>query len=273
MKFAIRDDDTNFFTNPEDLEKIYSRIWNICPISLAVVPFIASMKSPAIPEKYWQEDKIFPIGENSELVSYLREKIKEEKISIMLHGYSHKDNPDGYEFETGNNLYQKLRKGKEYLEEVFRVEVNTFVPPHNTILKEGIKAVTKTRMNLSVVPSFRFNKRPWAFRTFRVALKRHLFRIKYGLEMPYVLDFGTHKEIKCYPLTPQVNFEFLKGKFDFIYKFEGIFCLTTHYWEFKAKMKNEQEKTQREVFEKFWNYVRLGNKIEFSSLDKILGEG
>lgn len=269
MKFAIRDDDTNFFTNPEDLKKIYSHIWNICPISLAVVPFIASMKSPAIPEEHWQDNKIFPIGENSELVSYLREKIREGKISIMLHGYSHKDNPDGYEFEMGNNLYQKIKKGKEYLEKIFQVEVNTFVPPHNTILKQGIEAVIKARMNLSVVPGFYFHKRPWDFRTFRLLLKSIFFRVKHGLGIPYVLDFGTHKEIRCYPLTPQVNFESLKEKFDFIYKFDGVFCLATHFWEFEAKMKNDQGKFQKEVFEKFWSYIHSKSEIKFLSLDEI----
>ena len=37
--FAIRDDDTSFFTSPEELDSVYSNYWGKVPISLAVVPF------------------------------------------------------------------------------------------------------------------------------------------------------------------------------------------------------------------------------------------
>lgn len=285
MKFAIRDDDTNFFTKPEDLEKIYSGIWNICPVSLSVVPFVYSMKSPMIPEKYWYADKNFPIAKNYELVSYLKEKIKEKKVSIMLHGYSHKDNPDGYEFASSGchsdpdavplwmsgeeSMYEKIKRGKEYLEDVFGVGVNIFVPPHNTISKEGIKAVIKNGMNLAVAPSFYFNKRPWNFQTLRVSLKRKIFKKINGEEPPYVLDFGDHKEIRCYPLTPPVSFEVLKEKFDFAYKHNGIFCLATHYWEFDAMMEREHGKKQKEIFDKFWRDVCLKEQ-KFSTVNELI---
>lgn len=39
VKRAIRDDDTNYFTQPEDLVKVYGKVWNKCPISLSVIPF------------------------------------------------------------------------------------------------------------------------------------------------------------------------------------------------------------------------------------------
>ena len=38
MKIAIRDDDTSFYTNPEDLKKAHEFLGDI-PISLSVVPF------------------------------------------------------------------------------------------------------------------------------------------------------------------------------------------------------------------------------------------
>jgi len=273
MKFAIRDDDVNFFTKPEDLEKVYNDIWNICPVSFAVIPFVKGMVSPMIPEKYWNEKKYFPIGENFGLVAYLKEKIKEKKISIMLHGYSHENNPDGYEFETGDNLYNKIKDGKEYLEKVFGVEVKTFVPPHNTISKEGVKAINKLGMNLAVVPSFYFDKRPWNYKTFKVFLKRRIFKIKYKDEPPFVFDFGNHKEIRCIPLTPIVNFKFLKEKFDIAYKFNGVFCLATHYWEMNSKMKDEPERTQKEIFLQFLEYIYKLTNIEFVTLDTIFKYG
>ena len=40
MLFAIRDDDLNYFYNPNDIERWYHGIWDKCPISMSVVPFI-----------------------------------------------------------------------------------------------------------------------------------------------------------------------------------------------------------------------------------------
>ena len=40
MKFVIRDDDLNFFFDPIDIEKNFRDIWDICPISMSVIPFV-----------------------------------------------------------------------------------------------------------------------------------------------------------------------------------------------------------------------------------------
>ena len=40
MKFALRDDDLNFFFNVSDIEKWYKNIWNICPVSMSAIPFV-----------------------------------------------------------------------------------------------------------------------------------------------------------------------------------------------------------------------------------------
>jgi len=140
INFAIRDDDTNYFTKPQDLINNYGSVWDICPISLSVVPFHACTKSGAIPKKYWTGKDIFPIGDNKELVQFLKEMMENRKISIMLHGCFHKDNADGYEFDTGNDLSDKIKKGRDYLEKLFEVEIITFVPPHNTLSKKGLDA-------------------------------------------------------------------------------------------------------------------------------------
>lgn len=272
MKFAIRDDDINYFTKPEMLEGIYSDVWNICPISLAVIPFVGSMKSPFVPENCRNKNKEYPIGENQDLVVYLKQKIKENKVSIMLHGYNHKDN-NGYEFadEKKNERYfiEKIKKGKEYLEKIFCTEVTTFVPPHNVVSKQALKAISKLKLNLSIVVSFHFNKRPWNFITLINFLKRRIFKLKYKCEPPFVFDFKSHKEVRCVPLTPIVNFEFLKQNFDIAYKFNGVFCLSTHYWEFATKMKNGIDKSQKDIFNLFWNYVLKFDNITFTDLNKL----
>jgi len=263
MKFAIRDDDTNFFTNPEDLEKIYSRIWNICPISLTVVPFIASMKSPAIPEKYWQGDRIFSIGENKKLVEFLKSKISENKISILMHGYSHKNYENGYEFEVGENLYEKVRKGKKYLQELFEVEIKTFVPPHNSLSKEGMKAVIANKLNILGSFSFRLSQRPFQLKNIFYFLKRKNFQGKNKTFFyPFVMCFTDHSELDCCSLIPSTSLEDLIEKFDLARRYNGDFCLTTHYWE----VSNLQT---LDTFRRFWEYVNKFNNISHLSVNKI----
>ena len=44
MKLAIRDDDTCYFTEPSELERVYHDVWDRVPVCLATVPF-ASAKS------------------------------------------------------------------------------------------------------------------------------------------------------------------------------------------------------------------------------------
>ena len=39
-KIGIRDDDTNFYTHPDELIFAYGEVWNECPVTLAVIPFI-----------------------------------------------------------------------------------------------------------------------------------------------------------------------------------------------------------------------------------------
>lgn len=65
MIFAIRDDDTSYFTKPEDLEKAYDYIQS-GPISLSVVPFTVPI----------HRDDVFPYGGNIEFGYYPIEKMQ-----------------------------------------------------------------------------------------------------------------------------------------------------------------------------------------------------
>lgn len=275
MKFAIRDDDTNYFTQPEDLIKVYGKVWNKCPISLAVIPFQKCTKSGAIPKKYWQGNKTFPIDENKKLIEFLKKKLTEGKVSIMLHGYSHKDTTDGYEFDSDKyeELYRKVKEGKKYLEDIFKVEIKAFVPPHNIISRSGLKAVIANELNLVNIPSFRLSKRPFTFKTLENLIKRRYYFHRYGHPYPYLLKFEDHKEIAYKSLTPQVNFKHLKAEFDFHHKVNGVFCLATHYWEFESKMVYNNKLKMGDIFEKFWHYINGVNNVKFYSVNELFRGG
>jgi len=59
--FAIRDDDTSFFTRPEELEAVYRSLWGQIPISLAVVPFTVAAHRDIVFSTSAQRDKPSPL--------------------------------------------------------------------------------------------------------------------------------------------------------------------------------------------------------------------
>ena len=75
MYFCIRDDDTSYFTSPDDLENAYGEITRWGPVSLAVVPFHCAGTSKAVPEKFRGRWSVHPLHENTDLVHYLRDGV------------------------------------------------------------------------------------------------------------------------------------------------------------------------------------------------------
>ena len=269
IKFAIRDDDINYFTNPQDLVKNYSDIWDMCPISLSVVPFHACTKTSAIPKKYWSGNGVFPIGKNVELVNFLKERVREGRVSMMLHGYSHKDSSGTYEFDVDGDLSEKVKEGKEYLESLFNIEIKVFVPPHNTISRRGLDAVIKNGLDLVNIPSFRLGKRHFHILNIIPFVRQKMFKWRYGGKYPYVLNCYDHKEVDYYPLTPDVHMESLREDFDFCYKMSGRFILATHYWEFNAKQRYNPRIPMRYLFYDFWKYINNFKDVRFVTVNQI----
>jgi hypothetical protein len=268
MKLAIRDDDTCYFTKPEQLEMVYGKIWDKIPVSLSVVPFHACTKSGSVPKQYWSGNKIFPIGENEELVRFLKKKIREGKVSIMLHGYSHKDDENGYEFVAGDTLHSKVREGKEYLEELFEVEIKTFVPPHNSLSKEGAKAVIDNGLNILGSSPTPFN-RPFDIKVFTYLLKRiHFVRTNgkddVGVVYPFVMTFESHCEFLCNSLIPSTMLEDLIYNLELAQGYNGDFCLNTHYWEF---FESENMRKDLNDFLRYANGTTI--KIKFIEANKL----
>ena len=166
MKVAIRDDDTSYFTQPDRLEAVYHDVWDRIPVGLAVVPHAAGFVDKAIPEKYWDAGRAFPLEENAPLVRVLRAYVKSGRVSIAQHGYTHEDFADGHEFQAAPDLESRLAHGQAYLERVLDTRIRVFVPPHNALSKRGMAAVSSAGLNLlGSFLSFRPSMRPWDMHT------------------------------------------------------------------------------------------------------------
>jgi hypothetical protein len=163
MQAIIRDDDTSFFTRPEQLETIYGRLWerNI-PVCIAVVPAQrADVRvqhrpgipfDPSIPPQYRGLDREFPITENRELCAFLNQKAREGLIEIVLHGYSH----EYMEFtsEDKTRIGNKLMEGRKLLDAAFPdARIKTFIAPYDRISKTALNAVVGFGYNLCTASS------------------------------------------------------------------------------------------------------------------------
>src|SRR5262245_22606681 len=148
MEFCIRDDDTSYFTSPDELEEVYGEVSVHGPVSLAVVPFHRAGRSADVPERFRMRWTIHPLHENRALVQYLRDGISNGRFEVMLHGYHHNE-PDGLpEFTNRDDLRQRVSRGRKYLEELLGAPVRGFVPPGNTIGAAGLQASVREGLHL-----------------------------------------------------------------------------------------------------------------------------
>jgi predicted deacetylase len=268
MKVALRDDDTSYFTEPGRLESVYHDVWDRIPVGLAVIPHAAGFADKAIPEKYWDAGRAFPLDDNAPLVASLRKLIKDGRVSISQHGFTHEDYPDGHEFQAAPDIETRLARGQAFLERTLDTRIRVFVPPHNALSKRGLEAVDAAGLNLlGSFLSFRPSLRPWDLHTAGNWWRIKQYRDKTGrskadrLVYPHVLRYRNHGEFGCYGLIPNTSFEDLKRGFDEARAAGGDFCLATHYWEIDDALKA--------VLQRFLDYAASCNEVRFVPVEQL----
>jgi len=270
MYFAIRDDDINFFTKPEELAANYSQVWDECPISLAVTPFqagypvwVSAKSSPTNPAE------VFPLGDNRELVEFLRDGCAFGRFSIMLHGYHHNIPSGRPEFQEGAALAAKAREGKAYLERLLGTKITCFTPPHNALSREGIDAVVAAGLNIVGIQSFRPGRRTLRLRHLVPFLARNWYLRVLGEEYPRPLWVLDHWEMPYATLGRVSSPELLREGILRAIRRRGTFCLSTHYWEFGYPMASSPSQTVGDVFLELWGQVRSSPGVAFTTVDNL----
>jgi hypothetical protein len=231
MYFCIRDDDTNFFTAPEDLERVYGEVSLWGPISLAVVPFQRAGTSGAVPEKLRGRWSVHPLHENQPLVDYLRTGIAQGRFEIMLHGYYHDEPHDRREFAHGNDLMKRVADGRRYLEDLLGTTIRVFVPPRNSISRPGLRAIARAGLHLGGAAGVRSGWAPLSLKTWSLWLRLRRWSKSGGVGVPWILDLGDHHEIAGNAVTPTARMQHNEAVFESTLTLGGVFCVATHYWE------------------------------------------
>ncbi len=293
MRFAIRDDDTNYYTSPEEIMYCYQSIWNICPPSLSLIPFVQGhwrdwqdkyYKNGFLNEwPQWEADsEIFPVGKNVALTSFLKKVLQENKICITIHGINHRNKdqqktiiPNNFihyaEFYTQVDLTNLLTSAITYLQELFQTKIKVFTPPQNILTIEGYNAIKANGLNLvgGSIPFIRRSKDLYWAMEFLNVLR---FKIRYSKKYyPYVLKLGKTNELMVhYPLQEVTSIDSLKADFDFVYRLGGDFVLSTHYHGFPVSHKLYKRRIVKDIFDEFFEYVQKHQDVKYCSLNDML---
>lgn len=293
MRFAIRDDDTNFYTTPEKLEECYHDIWNEFPPTLSLISKVKGNWLYWVHQIYkdkqqtdwtaWKnDDTINPIEQNKELITFLKAKLKEQKVDISFHAKHHRNEdaipPEGRnnnyvlgaEYYTNRNLTDDIRTEITFLEQLFNYNITVFTPPQNLLSAQGYNAVLDAGLNLcgGGIPFYKKEKDLKGL----VNIGKQLFfkALHRESDYPYVLHYKKHNEIAYhYPLQPTTRLDTLIYDFDMVRKYNGDFVLSTHYVEFDYPMVYDETITMKRILLDFLDYVSKFN-VEKVTLSEML---
>lgn len=234
VKLIIRDDDCNYFTRPQDIEKVYSGLPGF-PVSFAVVPTVTDCYG-GCPETKGNETPML-IGENRDLISYLKEKFNRGECDLLMHGITH-----GYKFKSNGTkipemiwrdemtgLSELIGKNKQYLEETFGVPITCFVAPSNHIKRNGIRFVYENGMNYSGIIPIDF-QRELNIVSIENYIKRIWLRATLHLPYPQVMTYTTHKELNA---CNNINKDYLMKMFAYCKKMDSPMAINVHYWHMR----------------------------------------
>lgn len=237
MKFIIRDDDLNYFSQPDDIERWYKDIFALgIPVGFATVPFVKPI-SDVYPRDLHPEDKEHPISNNVKLVEYLK---KNNLIEVLQHGCNHETRNGVFEYRVSQGLFEKTKRGKEELEKALEKPVNIFVPPHDAISNHGIRAVEDMDMNIirGIGSKNILLRTTHISPAFKMFLHR-LSALRKGSVFAYskIVNYGSYKEAYSFRLK-EGRESWLREGLAHANKKNGIFIVTTHLHHFSDKRKS-----------------------------------
>lgn len=237
VKLIIRDDDMNYFTKVEDIKQVYKDL-KMCPISFAVVPTVIDVSTIGACSDTKGNTTPKYIGDNIELVEWMKKEYAIGNVDILLHGITH-----SYRFLKGKrqfemqwrdnekNLSKTLQYWKDNLSLVFGCNITCFVAPGNRVTKHTLYSAVNAGMNFSGLVAFKFD-RQLTINNVGCYIKRWLMRLFTGLQYPAVLHYSTHTELNACPLREE---EYLYKMFEWCKKHDAPMAINVHYWDLRDK--------------------------------------
>ena len=298
MKFAIRDDDLNYFFDPAKIRNDYKDIWNICPISMSAVPFIKGnwpywvdkfeklgpgIIADDLIKKIYEDNKVYKLGQNKDLVDFIKDELKKNHIYITLHAIHHRNEDEiipqfknnfgvGAEFFTTRDLTQEVSRSINYLEELFGQKIEVFAPPQNLLNEKGVEAILNNK--LAIIGSYPSIKNVNTL--IRLGLYQYLkymfFRLNNkGRSYPYPLINRKIKIVNHYSLQPSTDLKKLYQHLEFVHKYNGVFILSTHSYGFDFRMRNSN-KTMGQAVKEIIDYASTLKNVQFVNVKDVFND-
>jgi hypothetical protein len=229
MRYVIlRDDDTNAFTPPECLEKLYRPFLDRgLPVNLATIPDVATDAKPPGSDRL--EEFLFAkngsgnrtrqIGSNRSLVKYLKEN---RGFHLVQHGCHH----DCFEFDrkAASEIVQRLEAGSKCFLESGLPQPETFVAPHDKLSRTAYVEVAR-RFKIISTGWFEMRRLPqvwwpsYVLKKFRQAphwsFNGTLLLSHPGCLLSYTRDYNSMMD----EVVRQISSR-------------GVTVLVTHWWEY-----------------------------------------
>ena len=294
MRFAIRDDDTNFFTTPTELQQCYGDIWHEFAPTLCLISKVKGDWAKWVHQIYkdkqdtdwaaWTADNTpHPIENNTELVAFLKEKIKDGKLDVGYHAKYHRNQDSslpqemtnnyvrGAEYFTNRNVTNEIKEEVTHLNKLLNTNISVFTPPQNLLSQLGYECVLEADLNLCG-GGITFYKKEKDLKGIINIGKQLAFKlINKEADYPHVLRYSNHTEIAYhYPLQPGTRLKSLIEDFEMVHKHNGDFVLSTHYVEFNYPMVYDENITMKHVLMDFLDYISKYSDVQKMSLSQLL---
>lgn len=229
MKFVIRDDDLNYFSTPDDIERWYADIFSQgIPVGFSTIPFVKGTSDVYVGNEAVGNDREYPVGENRALIDYI---LRNPLIEIMQHGCTHETLNGVFEYQKKSGLFGETARGKQYLENIFKRAIGIFVAPHDQISNHGIRAIEAARLNLIRSKGSKNCILRASYITVLLNMVGHL--IAHGVRSreqmppyPYTIDVGKHRE--AFSIRLETNPKDLYRAIDFLAQKNGNMVMVTH---------------------------------------------
>lgn len=233
MKIVLRDDDTCYYTQVDDLKSAHSLFPDV-PISLSIVPFASYTHAGTFP--YGKESSIqgfADIASNQSLVRYLADQIKTQRYEILLHGINHAylETADGtWETEmqrySAAELQHLISHGKQHLESLFGSNITTFIGPSNDIPASCACALDALGLHTNYIVNRRYNRK-LTFHNIKNYIFCNGFRFFTGAHFSNVIIYKHHFEIPSFPFESYAK---IRQQYQACQKYNMPMIIYTHYW-------------------------------------------
>lgn len=268
MHFCVRDDDTSFFTSPDELESAYGG--SSGPVSLAIIPFCRAGNSKGVPERFRGRWSTHAIHQNMALVDYLRDNIAAGRFEAMLHGYYHDVRNGPEEFAGRQDLRQRVMDGRRYLEDLLETKIRVFVPPRNAIGAHGLQAVVRAGLHLAGTVGIRCGWPLFSSTTWRLWFRLRRWRNQGRVGIPWVLNLGDHREIPGNAVTPVSSMQRNEQAFLNAVDMDGVFCVATHYWELATPSQEPDTPLVREQLRRLITQATSNPRVQWRSVGDVV---